>query len=146
MRLDSGTAFNVLAAQVISEKVQDAIAVAGKWAVFNTARKEVVLTDKITTGCLFAKSNVKVKKRVLRVVVEIAGGNYQLRVQGKRISEFNGEYVESSEVSMVEYGRQNDELIGCFIGQEICADGSHIVYGILVRVISYQWGRGCHLS
>ncbi|KAF8517816.1 hypothetical protein JB92DRAFT_3113324 [Gautieria morchelliformis] len=110
VRLGSGTAFDVLPAQVTSEKVQYAMAVGGKWAMFNTAKKEVVLSDKITTGCLFTKSNVKVKKRVLRVVVETVGGNYQLRVQGKRIREFDGEYAESSEVSMVEYGRQNDEL------------------------------------
>ncbi|THH20746.1 hypothetical protein EW146_g693 [Bondarzewia mesenterica] len=111
VRLGSGTKFDVLPVYATSEKALYAMTVGGKWVTFNVARKELVLTEKMRDGSLFKKANVKLKKKAMRIVLENEGISYQLRMQGTRIRERDGEDAESSEVSMVEYPLANNEMI-----------------------------------
>ncbi|THH06244.1 hypothetical protein EW146_g9673 [Bondarzewia mesenterica] len=110
VRLGSGTKFDVLPVHATLENVLYGMTVGGKWVTFNIARKELVLTEKMRDGSLFKKSNVKLKRKAMRIVVENEGISYQLRMQGTRIREFDGEDAESSEVSMVEYPLANNEM------------------------------------
>ena len=112
MRLGSGTKLDVLPAYATSETVLYAMmTVDRKWATFNPAKGELVLSERMRDGSLFKKANVKLKKKAMRIVVESGGKSYQLRVQGKRIRKADGENAESSEVSMVEYPMENDKAV-----------------------------------
>lgn len=114
VKLGSGSRFDVLPVATASGKEGAAWAMLVKeeWVFFNGIKNEVKLTKKLMDSCLFMVRNVKEKKMTMKIVtVPKDGVQYQLKIQGFKIKEFDGHNAESSEVSLVDYPNNSDELV-----------------------------------
>ena len=114
VKLGSGSTFDVIPAQTMSgsDVMKMAMTIKDDWAIqegkqwvfFSPLQggREVVLIDRLSEGCFFTELNVKKDGR-MKLVVENEGGEFQLRMQGNRIRDFDDGDAESSEVSMEPY-------------------------------------------
>lgn len=114
VKLGAGSLLDVLPVQTSSGQGNSemlALAVENEWVFFNPMKNEVKLVDRLRDGCLFKKGNIKLKKKSMRIVVKTGGREYQLKMQCSMIDEFDGDDAESSEVSLVRYPEDNDDLV-----------------------------------
>lgn len=103
--LGDGTKLDVLPAHVTEKQKMYAIRVGKKWAVFNAADGEVVLTEHLKDACLFEMMPANKKRKSARIVavLDYDSTKYQLRMEGTMFSKSAGVGAQSSEVSMVRY-------------------------------------------
>jgi len=115
-RLNSGTKFNIMPAEMIQDD-RYALRIAGdnQWVMFSTVKNEVVKTVDMKDKCLFFKDNSK--KKGMRIVIkgdaDVKDSDLQLRIEGKYLKTYD-EDAESSEISFVKYGSENDKTYTMF--------------------------------
>ncbi|KAF7790150.1 hypothetical protein EIP86_001102, partial [Pleurotus ostreatoroseus] len=114
VKLGRGSLFDIFPVSSTSGERPDIVILAmrmdTKWVYFNPAARELSLVDTLSDACLFTERNIKAKRKAMRVVVgEREGEQYQLRIQGYRINELDGDDAVSSEVSLVLFPDANND-------------------------------------
>lgn len=110
VRLGPGSAVDIVPAETQKSSKQYAMVVEGRWALFNTAKQQVVLSEIVREECLFSMEEKLIKSTggtEISVIIARDGKKWMLRIRGERLKHFEDEEddegAESSEVSLLPY-------------------------------------------
>lgn len=111
VRLGAGSTMDIIPAESQQGSRKYAMAVKGKWALFNIAKQQLMLSQELREECLFSmpdRGTVKNSGETeIAVIIERDGKRSMLRIRGERLGRIvddeDDEDEESSEVSLVPY-------------------------------------------